>query len=350
MIPHFYVLFYTCGIHGARKVLGEMSCVTPVRNRTGDSHTPPRPEKRVNLRKRLMSYSKEKSSAELPPLSFSEERQDWVEVRDDSARAAEPMNNFKILSFNVWFVEKYKQQRCLAMVDIMREHDPIVCCLQEVTCGFLKVLKEHKWIRRRYILSHAHMATWDGYGVVLLIRRGHSCTTIKQYELPTDMGRVFITANLTIANERLEVVLQGYLLVISVFFPACMVGSHLHMRHRSVLNIAVWEFSVSCQLLTPLVRRSNACTVLMFVICSCSWRCTIWVRYFSNSTQRFCVFNYAIYIFSKSPRPFIVRNRGYSWHGITYDSGVNCPLGIIGLEFFSTSATTRYNSKVAWLS
>eukprot|EP00041_Stephanoeca_diplocostata_P020697 m.468592 g.468592 ORF g.468592 m.468592 type:complete len:584 (+) comp21643_c0_seq1:193-1944(+) len=186
-------------------LLPKMSCVTPIRNRGGNCHTPPRPEKRVNLRKRIMSYSNENRGTSLPPLSFCEATGEWVTAVNDGAHAREPLAKFSILSFNVWFVDKHKELRCLALIDIIYEHDPIVCCLQEVTCDFLKVLKNDKRIQHRYNLSHPSMETWDGYGVAFLIRRGHQCTSIKQYELPTDMGRVFITVNLTIANERLEV-------------------------------------------------------------------------------------------------------------------------------------------------
>lgn len=113
------------------------------------------------------------------------------------------INSLKVLTFNVWFDEVYFEERSRALVDLLKEKDPDIICLQEMTPRLLNYLKERKWIRNNFYLSDCDSKTVNPYGVVILSRIAPSVFSI--HRLPTKMARKFLVCECEIRGEKLAI-------------------------------------------------------------------------------------------------------------------------------------------------
>lgn len=75
-----------------------------------------------------------------------------------------------LVTYNVWFGEFRWQERFAALLDLVRDCDPDLIALQEVTPRHLQYLLADSWVRREYRLSDVTGATLQPHGVLMLSR------------------------------------------------------------------------------------------------------------------------------------------------------------------------------------
>lgn len=121
------------------------------------------------------------------------------------------VKRLSVITWNVWFDDFKKKERYDEILAICKSMSVDVICLQEVTPCFLKKVKEHG-LAEYYDVSDPDLngATVGSYGVLTMCRRELNAS-FQWQELPTNMGRKLLTANinmhvgsLSIGNVHLE--------------------------------------------------------------------------------------------------------------------------------------------------
>lgn len=131
------------------------------------------------------------------PGKYDVVQQKWANyIYNDTSTASNTkdcINKISFITFNVWFWERYLEERALALFGILEKHKPDFVCLQEVTGAFLNLLKEHPFIQSHYIISDFHGNTVIPYGTMILSH--YPISSLRIYRLPTNQGRRYLTAD-----------------------------------------------------------------------------------------------------------------------------------------------------------
>ncbi|KAG8904505.1 hypothetical protein FRB99_001638 [Tulasnella sp. 403] len=86
----------------------------------------------------------------------------------------------RLLTFNIWFDAFFKAERALAVIRIIEELEPDVCCFQEVTPQFEEALRTSKHFQRYWALTGLDdqlQLTGFGYGTLIAVKRDLFDTT-----------------------------------------------------------------------------------------------------------------------------------------------------------------------------
>jgi len=112
-----------------------------------------------------------------------------VETEPDVSR-----DRLVLVTYNVWFDEFLWRERFATLLGIVRDCDPDLIALQEVTPRHLQVLLSDSWVRREFRLSDITGETLQPHGVLLLSRvplRGLGLRV-----LPSNKNRKLLVAEL----------------------------------------------------------------------------------------------------------------------------------------------------------
>jgi len=91
--------------------------------------------------------------------------------------------------------------RIEGLLNIVKEQNPEVICLQEVTRTIAKVILEQDWIRENYIITDNDEGhTFRVYGTMILSKLPYK--QLSTQEFPSLMGRKLIFAQFIVNNER----------------------------------------------------------------------------------------------------------------------------------------------------
>lgn len=129
---------------------------------------------------------------DLPVWRFDPGSGTWEASPDP--REPRPVREITLVTYNVWFAGFAFQERCEAMLRLLRETDADVIALQEVTEEFLARAIREEWLRESYAISDATGKTVRGYGAVLFSRL--PVRRMSLHELPTCMRRHALIAEL----------------------------------------------------------------------------------------------------------------------------------------------------------
>jgi len=133
----------------------------------------------------------------LTPQKFHRQKQLWkkaVYPVDDCTT-----DKITFVTYNIWFARYYRQERCQALLNIIRDCHADAIALQEVTPETLKIILAQEWIRDSYYVSDATGKTISPYGVLLLSR-----LPIRQlflHQLISFMSRQALVADISINNQ-----------------------------------------------------------------------------------------------------------------------------------------------------
>lgn len=109
----------------------------------------------------------------------------------------------RLVTWNAWFGGHMFEERCDALLAELERRRPDVIALQEVTSALLRALLGAPWIRAAYQASQCEVSSYD---VVILSRL--PIRRVAELELPTDMGRRLVVAELAcglaVATVHLE--------------------------------------------------------------------------------------------------------------------------------------------------
>lgn len=110
-----------------------------------------------------------------------------------STMTARPEATLTVATWNVWFDRQYMEQRYGALLRTLLAKAPDVVGLQEVVPALADALRTHKAVSALYEVSPNEI---NSYGCLLLARRALR-PQFSELELPTQMGRTLLIANLT---------------------------------------------------------------------------------------------------------------------------------------------------------
>ena len=146
--------------------------------------------------------------ATLPPAGGG------VAAAGAASEAASAADSLVVLTYNIWFDEKMKPQRAVALMAEIEWSNAQVVGLQEVTQSVLRLLLQNPYLTTRYAFSSALCAppaedesweqSWDAntgqggvtpYGCLLLVDKGLD-PLFRAVALPSEMGRSLIVATL----------------------------------------------------------------------------------------------------------------------------------------------------------
>lgn len=132
----------------------------------------------------------------------------------------EKLDNFQVLTWNVWFSRENQQQRGLTLINEVISHSPSVACFQEVTMAFLKLLKENPYIRENYYFSDdGSQNTLGSYGVLMIWKKTLPVKSLQLISLPTHMGRSFLLLETSFDCKTSVIPVQfEYSIFINLFF------------------------------------------------------------------------------------------------------------------------------------
>jgi len=124
-------------------------------------------------------------------LKFDVQKKHWIQIKNRKVEnSIGRLDSFKIVSYNIWFGSHNFFNRRIAILELLKNKDADVVCLQEVTSHFYNTLMEDQFIRENYYLSDSH---FNSYNVVIL-----SKFPMKFYilNLPSNMNRNLVIGEL----------------------------------------------------------------------------------------------------------------------------------------------------------
>lgn len=118
--------------------------------------------------------------------AFSESAGTWV-VPGTHHDSPLPIEQLRVLTYNVWFDTYEGSRRCDAVLSILEAEQADVIALEEVTQPFLDALRDSPWVREHYRLSQHYIDPTLRYDVVMLSRL--SACRFRTHALTSIMGR-----------------------------------------------------------------------------------------------------------------------------------------------------------------
>lgn len=72
----------------------------------------------------------------IPLWRYSKEKHAWLPGQPDNSDQKSRLNEFRVLTYNVWFSLKYQPMRFQGLCDILNRSDAQIIGLQESSCFF----------------------------------------------------------------------------------------------------------------------------------------------------------------------------------------------------------------------
>lgn len=136
----------------------------------------------------------------VPVQRFDPVRRRWISGAGGDATA----DRLTVSTYNIWFNDKYAEQRYRAIAELLSRDAPDIMAFQEVTSASATVFLKQPWIREHYRSAAVVGGSRGNYGMLLLSRLPLDGVTYTR--LPTRLSRGYLTAQLTLNGERLAVV------------------------------------------------------------------------------------------------------------------------------------------------
>jgi endonuclease/exonuclease/phosphatase family metal-dependent hydrolase len=165
----------------------------------------------------------EQEAFSIPFWEYNREAHGWIQKQPDKYYQKNHWDGFRVLTYNIWFSDKYQPMRFKGLCDILNRSDAHIIGLQEssyfsiynnslticlVTKDILQQLLAQPFIQQRYCISDVDGRTFNGwYGVVLLIDTRLHISHLNLIDFPQSfMGRRLIIAEINLdQNETLRI-------------------------------------------------------------------------------------------------------------------------------------------------
>lgn len=138
---------------------------------------------------------------ELKPQKFNPEKRLWMD--DEDAVTSVSTTKLSFVTYNVWFGKYYFQERCEALLQVVRDCEADAIALQEITPSFLEIILKQAWVQDSYYVSDATGETVQDYGMLLLSRL--PIRKLFLYKLPSLMSRKVLVAELCVNEQTFNV-------------------------------------------------------------------------------------------------------------------------------------------------
>jgi len=139
---------------------------------------------------------------DIKPGKYDRDSRQWRYISNNHDFAINA-TSIKLITDNVWFSDEYIDERSKALLKILDESDADCIALQEVTYHFIQLLLMKKWVQNDYYVSDIRGDTFGSYGVIFLSR--FPIKKLSICELPSDMERIFLVAELGINQESMSI-------------------------------------------------------------------------------------------------------------------------------------------------
>jgi hypothetical protein len=84
---------------------------------------------------------------------------EWEAAPPSRAVAVGDVAEIRCVSYNVWFVDRFFDERRQALCAILERERPHVICLQEITERFLHYISSLPWVQAEYLISDSRGST-----------------------------------------------------------------------------------------------------------------------------------------------------------------------------------------------
>ena len=159
----------------------------------------------------------------LSSFIYSADQQKWIAIKHSDAiqsnesNAEQKQNDIEselpkeltILSYNVWFADQQWKERRTKLLEMLKEINPDIFCLQEVTHRFLWGLCEDEYIREHFEISdekdNIKMSTIAPYGVMIGCNRkksGLSMSALQICRLKSNMNRRLVSGCIRLNGQQ----------------------------------------------------------------------------------------------------------------------------------------------------
>jgi len=118
-----------------------------------------------------------------------------------AVRQEQRLDRLVLVTYNIWFGDYYWEERLSALLELVRDCQPDVVALQEVTPGHLKRILATEWVRREFWVSDAQGSTLYPHGVLTLSRLPLNSLTL--HELPSEKDRKLLIAELGLGRQSI---------------------------------------------------------------------------------------------------------------------------------------------------
>lgn len=135
------------------------------------------------------------------PGKFDPQTSAWCNHTDSDTMVN--CSELTVVTFNVWFDNYYALERCEALLEIIRQCDADVICLQETKTRYLNFILQQPWVQESYYVSDFTGKTIQPYGVLLLSRL--PITQLRLHRLPSIMERKLLVAGFEINGQTVEI-------------------------------------------------------------------------------------------------------------------------------------------------
>jgi tyrosyl-DNA phosphodiesterase 2 len=135
------------------------------------------------------------------PGKFDPQTGSWCAYPENGTVAN--LAELTLVTFNVWFDDYYALERCEALLELVRQCDADIICLQEVKTRYLNFILQQPWVQQDYWVSDFTGRTIQPYGVLLLSRL--PITQLRLQRLPSMMARKLLVASLKLNGQTVDI-------------------------------------------------------------------------------------------------------------------------------------------------
>ena len=163
----------------------------------------------------------QQQEASIPLWEYNKEKHGWIQKQYDRDYQKNDWDRFRVVTYNIWFSEKYQPLRFNSLCDILCKSDAQIIGLQEslflsdnnyfniftlclVTQNILQQLLAQPFVQERYYISDIDGRTFSGwYGVVLLIDIRVHVSHLNLINFPqSHMGRRLVLAEIKLNKDE----------------------------------------------------------------------------------------------------------------------------------------------------
>ena len=137
----------------------------------------------------------------IQPAKFDPQTGNWC--IDSESGSPTDLAELTLVTFNVWFDDYYALERCEALLEIVRQCDADIICLQEIKTRYLNFILQQPWVQKGYQVSDFTGRTIQPYGVLLLSRL--PITQLRLHRLPSMMARKLLVTGFELNRQTVEI-------------------------------------------------------------------------------------------------------------------------------------------------
>jgi poly(A) polymerase len=148
----------------------------------------------------LVQFAREGEKTLLKPMQWNRKSRKWIEAADYSTN--NPKKKLSVMTWNTLCDTGALELRAPHLYSFMKERNPDIIFLQEVSPTFMRKIVEEKWVRSDYQVSDITGISCLPYGTMLLTKIPMSNVILNVIE--TKQAKFVLIAEMIVNNERVN--------------------------------------------------------------------------------------------------------------------------------------------------